>query len=205
MTLRTFFLIGSLLTSSLSCGVVEAIDRESNRVIMIDTPRSTASGWVDSVIPLNEALAIFREQTKVVTGLGGGASSKSELINNFLTALENRDTSALFRMVLSRDEFAHLYYPDHPQSKPPYELTPQLMWFHMSTNSDKGLRRALRDFGGKSMPRTHECSDSISISNGNRIHTNCSVTLSDSSKVVLFSAVLERNGMYKVLSYINKL
>ena len=54
-------------------------------------------------------------------------------------------------MLLTRSEFAWLYYDTNPQSLPPYDLSPSLMWFLLEGNGAKGLGRALDEYGGKSL------------------------------------------------------
>ena len=52
-------------------------------------------------------------------------------------------------MIVSRDEFAWLYYPTSKQGLPPYSLNPDLMWFMLVEQSNSGMTRALNQLGGK--------------------------------------------------------
>src|SRR5512133_2202813 len=66
---------------------------------------------VDSAVPRAEALARFQRASPHAGALSGGAASRDELVRRFVQAVEGADTAALRRMVLSRGEFAFLYYP----------------------------------------------------------------------------------------------
>ncbi|MGI8765619.1 MAG: hypothetical protein ACR2KM_03770, partial [Gemmatimonadaceae bacterium] len=162
---------------------------------------------VDSALSPATELRRFRESLKASpTRLSGAASSAESLINAVAAAVERNDADALARMALSTDEFAYLYYPTNPQSRPPYELSPQIMWLQMSSQSDQGLHRLLRAYGGKRLGVTRWTCDSVPhIEGDNRILAHCRVTHSgpEQSTVTepLFAAIIERGGRYKILSY----
>ena len=69
-------------------------------------------------------LAEFRAGLPEVTTLAGGAPSREALVTGLLAALAARDTATLHRLVLSRAEFAWLYYPTTQHALPPYYLDP---------------------------------------------------------------------------------
>ena len=104
---------------------------------------------VDSIIPRDEALARFRSGSRIVAALEGGATSRAALVRAFAAALGAGDTTQLGRLALSRDEFAWLYYPTTPQSLPPYDLAPGLMWSLNELHGGRGLRSALAAYGGR--------------------------------------------------------
>src|SRR5262245_9032664 len=66
---------------------------------------------VDSVLPREVEIARFRAGLPPVASLSGGASSREALIRRFVTALETSDTAGLRNLLMSRAEFAWLYYP----------------------------------------------------------------------------------------------
>jgi hypothetical protein len=208
MNSRITLLLGLYCCASLACRsnapVVENYEFSS-----IDTPVRQV---IDSVIPIEEALRQFQADIpEPITNFSHGAPSKDALVRKFIEGIAQRDTASLARLTMSRAEFAYLYYPNHPQSKPPYELPPQLMWFQMTVNSEKGLRRALRDFGGRQLQARYTCADSAKIQNENRVWTRCVIELPQSQEaegakaIALFSAIIERQGVYKFLSYSNSL
>jgi hypothetical protein len=164
---------------------------------------------VDSAIPVEIALERFRGGLARPAGLTGGANSREELVRGFVAALEARDTAALRRMVLQKDEFAWFYYPTSHFSRPPYELPPGLLWFQMQGQTEKGASLLLSDRAGSPLGYVgHACAterregdNSISGSCVLRRVTSAGDTVGDR----LFGLVLERGGMYKFVSYANKL
>jgi hypothetical protein len=177
-----------------------------------DQVASTDAGMthvVDSIIPMGEALARFRQGLEEPTGLGGGADTRDELVSKIVRALEARDTMAFEDLSVSRAEWAWLYFPTNVLSKPPYELPPALAWFQLQEANRKGVLRALRELGGRDLHyRGYRCSPEPAVEGDNRIWTGCVVTLrgnddGDAVAMKLFSAILERDGRFAVLSYDN--
>lgn len=132
-------------------------------------------------------------------------------MREWVRAIERRDTIAVRALAMSRAEFAWLYYPSHPYSRPPYEHPPQLFWFQVTANSDKGIGRALQRLGGQSLRyRSHACDETIELAPGDgTIHAACSVTVGapgDSATTLrLFGAIFEHRGAFKFVSYGNEL
>jgi hypothetical protein len=179
-----------------------------------DRPEMRAEGppvrVVDSILPRDEALGRFRHGMPLMKVLVGGAESRDKLVAAFLRALGKRDTLALGSMAITGPEFAYLYYPTAPQSLPPYELEPSLMWHMLLQRSDRGLRRALAAYGGRQLQLlSYECGKGVSREGDNTISGPCVVRVRDERgrtlSLRLFSQVIERGGRYKFLSYANKL
>lgn len=140
------------------------------------------------------------------TKLTNGSFDRDTLVKVFLDAVQKNDTAILLSINMNRDEFNDVYYPGHPQSLPPYDLSSQLMWYRLSSNSDKGLRRLLRDFGGQLTTSGFECDKIVHMENGNTIHSRCAFRIPDrKEKLMLFSSIIERDGQFKILSYANEL
>jgi hypothetical protein len=174
------------------------------------TPATHRAVHVDSLIPRAEALRRFREGLPAVESLSAGAASRDALVRNYVRAVERRDTVALRRMLLTSSEFAYLYYPTNPQGLPPYDLNPDLMWFMLSTGSDKGLTLALGELGGRRLGYAGYTCDSIPSRQGsNTVWGPCAVRLrpkgGEPTSRRLFGLILERGGRYKFVSYANKL
>jgi len=165
---------------------------------------------VDSAMPREVALQRFQEGLREPKQLSGGAGSLDALIRRFLDGVQDRDTAAFHRLLLDRAEFAYLYYPTTPQSLPPYDLSPSLMWFLLSERSSQGLSKALQEFGGKPFHYSgYTCDPKPSREGANTVWGPCLVRLSvtprDTGSVRLFGLVIEREGRYKFVSYANKL
>jgi hypothetical protein len=168
-----------------------------------------AAGVVDSAIPIEVALERFRRDLPRPAGLTGGSKSREELVRGFVAALEASDTAALRDMVLRKDEFAWLYYPSSPLSRPPYELPPDLLWFQMQGQSERGASLLLSDRAGAALGYAgHHCASERSEGE-NRIYGHCVLrrvtAAGDTLGERLFGLVLERDGAFKFVSYANKL
>ena len=171
---------------------------------------SGAARVVDSFVPREVALRQFQQSLTVVEQLESPYSTPDSLVAAFVRALSVRDTAALVAMTVNKSEFAYLYYPTTPQSLPPYDLEPGLMWQLIQQRSERGIRRALDLYGGKSLRLvSYDCGTASSREGDNTLFGPCTVHLRDGSgqrqSAQLLSQVLARGGRYKVLSYANKL
>lgn len=172
---------------------------------------STAKATVvDSAVPRDVALANFRRCCASTDSLTGGAPSRDSLVVRFVRAIESKDTAALRSMLLSRAEFAWLYYDTNPQSRPPYDLSPSLMWFLTEGNSSKGIGRALDEYGDKPLRYVGYACDTVASHEGaNTVWGPCTVKVrggrNDTISLRLFGPLIERAGRWKFVSYGNKL
>jgi hypothetical protein len=165
---------------------------------------------VDSVVPRAVALERFRAGLDRVDSLSGGAPSRDALVRRFVRALEARDTAALAAMVLTRQEFAWIYYPTNAQGLPPYDLAPELMWFTLVENSRKGLAHALEERGGRRLGFAgYSCDPTPSREGANTVWGPCPIrrvqAAGDTISERLFGLVIERGGRFKFVSLANRL
>ncbi|HEX5632144.1 MAG TPA: hypothetical protein VFX50_02915 [Gemmatimonadales bacterium] len=164
---------------------------------------------VDSILPIEEHLRRFRKGLPEVAALEGGAASDTALVRDFLAAVAARDSSALSRLVLSRAEFAWLYYPAHLYARPPYELDPGTSWTLMQGNSAKGFVRILRDYGGKELRYvTHGCAPAGTVQAPVEEWNACEVAVRVDGALVtkrMFGSIVRLDGRYKFVSYANDL
>lgn len=165
---------------------------------------------VDSFVPLDEALRRFR------TGLGaaparlaGGASSRDALARDFLRAVAAHDTAALNRAILSRAEFAWLYYPTSAVAAAPYELDPQMAWFQLRSQSEKGIGRVLDRLGGRRLTfEALDCPAAPREEGENRVWEGCALRFTldgQPARQRLFGGIVARDGAYKFVGYGNDL
>jgi hypothetical protein len=136
-------------------------------------------------------------------------ASREELVQRFIAALEASDTAALRRMVLQKDEFAWLYYPITVFSRFPYELPPALLWFQMRGQTEKGASLLLSERAGTPLGYLgHDCA-SQREEGENTIYGHCVLrrvtARGDRVRDRLFGLIVERDGIYKFVSYANKL
>ena len=162
---------------------------------------------VDSYLPPAESLRRFRAGLSAVTALAGGAPSRDALVRAFVRAVETRDTRAVNRLIVSRAEFAYVYYPTSPFRTPPYELDPQMAWFQLRTQSEKGISRLLDRFGGRPLGVVgYDCPSPPLRQGENRVWEGCTVRrVADGAAATgrLFGSILERGGRFKFLGYGN--
>lgn len=165
---------------------------------------------IDSVIPIDEALRRFRAGLPVATELDSTAArSRDALVHAFAAAIAARDTARLRALTLSRAEFAYLYYPFTPYVRRPYELAPETLWFLGQQASDKGLRRVVERLGGPAFRiAAYACDDTAAVQGRNRLWQHCAVaytagTDTGQTRRRLFGTIVERDGRFKFLSYVN--
>lgn len=175
-----------------------------------DAARGRDTDPVDRPLARDVALAEFRAGVPEPAGLSGGAPSRAALIAAFAGALARRDTAALGRLLLSRAEFAWLYYPTDPQGLPPYDLSPGLRWFTLRGSSDQGLRRLLEKRAGWDLKVAGvTCDPAVSHEGENTVTGPCVVhrltAAGDTVSERLFGLLIERGGVHKFVSYANHL
>lgn len=201
-----------LLALVLAAAVVAACDRAASD----EQPRADRAapaptvGVVDSALPIDTLLARFRATTPdTPTTLVGGAGSPRDLAATFLRAIAAQDTATVRRLVLSRAEFAWLYYPHTRFTRPPYELGPELLWLQVGAASEKGIVRVLRRYGGAPLRLDALACADTAAEGPNTILGGCRVTFSlpDSGarSLRLFGSVIARDGRFKFVSYANEL
>jgi hypothetical protein len=161
---------------------------------------------IDSALPMQELIGRFRTGLPAVDGLVGGERSREALVRRFLVALATRDTVTLTVIVVTRQEYAYIYFPGSHLAKPPYELDPGYAWFHTRSESESGIRRTMRRFGGHSLAYAgHQCTADLTRQGPVKLWTNCVVRLRvDGGPFVeagLFDAIIEHQGDFKFFSY----
>jgi hypothetical protein len=184
---------------SLACGPSDVPAR--------DTATIASTGYVDSAMSLEEGLRRFREGLPVVTALAGGATNRDTLIVRFMRAVERGDTASIRAMVLTRAEFAHLYYPTSPYTRRPTKQVAGLAWFLILQESQKGISRVFNRYGGRASTYvSHACEPEPRTDAGFRYWDRCLVTVREGGASVerrLFGSVIERDGHFKFFSYSN--
>lgn len=173
--------------------------------------RSRPGYIIDSILPVDEEIRRFQATLGPPRReLEGGAGSRSALVRMFVRAIERNDTTTLEKLVVDRAEFGYLIYPASANTRPPYRLSPELVWLQRSASTDKAASRLFRRFGGKSIGfRDYSCPDRARREGENRIWTGCVVRRGPTSDSVmsirLFGPIIARGGRYKFLSLANGL
>jgi hypothetical protein len=204
---RIRFALLALVLPLAACG---GADRPASADAPASLPAAVRpAAYVDSARSVGEDLRRFREGLEPADALRGGAASRDALVRGFVAAVEAQDTAAAVRMVITRAEFAYLYYPHTPFVAPPREMSPQLAWFLMLQNSEKGITRVFRRLGGRPLGYLgHDCDPRPAVQGPNRVWNGCEVgrvtEQGDTVGQVLFGGIVERDGRFKFVSYANE-
>lgn len=164
---------------------------------------------VDSIRTVAEELRLFRSTLPHHPDrLTGGASSLDGLVETLVAAVNAGDASAAAALAVTRSEFAYFHYPHSPYAKPPYELSPALVWYRLTSSSARGMTRLFATFDDRTLNVGEITCAEPAEAGSARIH-ECSVGVLDASDawvdVRLFGPILERDGSYKLLSFANDL
>ncbi len=161
---------------------------------------------VDSAVPIEVAVSRFRETIPGPAPLSlEGAGSRDALVADFLEALERRDAAILNRLLISRAEFAYLYFPSSIYMNRPYQQDPGLVWFMLLNNSERSLRRVLTRDGGRPLGfRGYRCPEEPLVQGDNQLWRDCVLLGSRDGTPIerrLFGTIIGRNGHFKFLTY----
>jgi len=165
---------------------------------------------VDSIFPIEEEIRRFRGSTEDPGAMRNAASSLDDLVARFEAAIEAADSATLRSIVIDRTEFAWLYYPHTTYTRKPYELAPGLVWFQLQQNSEKGIGRALSRYGGThGVLGPHRCESEPQIEGPNTVWRECAIVVSAADGSAgwkrVFGPILQRDGLFKFISYANDL
>jgi hypothetical protein len=175
-----------------------------------ERPPETAT-VVDSILPIDEEVRRFQATIpEAPAALSGGAESLDALVDRFVRAVEAADTAALVPLVLTRAEFAYLYYPHTRFTRAPYQLSPSLLWFQIENGHSRGLTRLFQRFWGRPIGALgRHCEERPRQDENNREWEECRLLLAgaagDTASVRLFGSVLQRGGVFKFVSLSNEL
>lgn len=175
-----------------------------------DAEADTIRTIVDSIHSIEEELRRFRStlEGEPPAALSGGAPSRDALVERFISALEAADTAAFRDLLLTRAEFAWLYYPHTRFTAPPYELAPALLWFQMENGTSRGFHRMMQRMAGRpAYAQGYSCPDRPVEEGPNRTWERCVVLLrppgGEPLDFRLFGSILEHGGVFKFVSYTN--
>jgi hypothetical protein len=171
-----------------------------------DGASARAEQAVDSVLPREVELQRFRADLPEVAALSGGAPSRDALVAAVVRGIESGDTTALAALVLSRAEYAWLYYPTSAQGLPPYDLAPSLYWFMLEGRNRQGLSFFAQERSGRPLRVVgYDCGNMVTTEGANRLHGPCVVRRlqapGDTATERYFSQIIERDGVFKVVTY----
>jgi len=173
--------------------------------------RATPGYVIDSILPVEEELRRFRAALggQTATRLDEGSASRDALVRRFMASLSRNDTGELRKIALQPREFADLVYPESPYTHAPYRQSPALVWYQIENGSSVGFTRLVRRLGGQPLKYVdNRCDPKPDRQGRNAIWTNCAVRIigpaGKSTTHRLFGSIIERDGVFKIVSYRNE-
>ena len=139
--------------------------------------------------------------------LAHSQDSPEALARAVLSALERRDVDALNELAIDEGEFREHVWPELPAARPERNLPFSYVWGDLHQKSTARLGQTIAKHGGKayklvSMRFIGETTPYQSY----RVHRDSEITLTDAEggiqPIRLFGSVLEKDGRYKVFSYV---
>lgn len=124
-----------------------------------------------------------------------------------LRAFEARDLDELHKLALNKQEFAEHVWPELPAARPERNLSVNFVWGDLSQKSNITLRDLLVANGGRkyeliAVRFLGKTTPYVSY----RVHRESELTVKDAEgnrrDIRLFGSMLEKNGRYKVFSYV---
>lgn len=201
----------SMLVASWNCAPTNAETTAEREQAEHIAEVVATGGVVDSILPLDEQLRRFRSEIPSRPDtLRHASRSIDQLVQRWARAVSTHDSLALNRMALDRAEFAWLYYPGSKLSLPPYEAPPQLLWGQILASSNQGAQHVLERFGGKRFTiEGVACGAPTDSTTSTIVYSICSVRVVTSSghedAARLFGSIVEHQGRFKFLGFVNSL
>ena len=151
-----------------------------------------------------------------VLGCGGGVapsplahtqSSAHELAHAVITAFERRDAPALATLALTESEFQEHIWPELPASRPERNLPFSYVWGDLSQKSEASLAESLVRHGGRSWTLLRvEYGGETTRYPGFAVHRDTILIVRDNAgaeqRLRLYGSTLEKDGLFKVFSYV---
>lgn len=174
-----------------------------------DSLRKTPGYVIDSVFTPEENMRRFRADLAAPANdrLSGGATSRDALVRQYWTLLVAGDTLAMTPLIVSRAEYAYLYFPESIEGAS--GMPPAVGWELIVRQSGRGLTRAL--FQARRGPATvlrTVCSDAPRTMGKNTLYGPCGVVIRrDGTEETLWivKSLVERDGIHKMLGLQNDL
>ncbi len=141
------------------------------------------------------------------SSLPNAHGSAESLAQAVLDALKREDINSLNTLTLNEQEFREHVWPELPAARPERNLPFSYVWGDLHQKSNARLRATLAKHGGNkyelvSIRFTGETTRHQSY----RVHRDSELTVRDNEgreqQVRLFGSVLEKNGRFKIFSYV---
>lgn len=134
-------------------------------------------------------------------------TTRVALVRAVLDGLEQRDRSRLRALSLNEHEFRDHVWPELPAARPERNLPFSYVWGDLRQKSDASLANTLRTYGGRYYELVAERSTGRTTRyQSYLVHRDTELTVTDESgasvRLRLFGSILEKDGRFKVFSYV---
>lgn len=142
--------------------------------------------------------------------LMGGRPSADSLVAAALDGLGRNDTALLKELLVTRDEYMKVLYPElgkhWPGARDSRPEIAEALWTNHAGNAMKGLRRALRDLGGRKLTlKRVEFADGAKEYVSYTTHEGTIVTAAEAGgkeqTIGAIGSIVEKDGVFKLMSY----
>lgn len=174
-----------------------------------DSLRKTPGYVVDSVFSPEENLRRFQATVSgpAPARLTGGAPTTDALIRRYWELLVAGDTLAMTPLIVSRAEYAYLYFPESTEGAS--GMPPHIGWELIMAQTGRGLTRALVAAGkGPATVLRTQCSDEPRRVGRSSVYGPCAVVIRRNGfeeTIWLAKTLIERDGIHKLLGLQNEL
>jgi hypothetical protein len=133
--------------------------------------------------------------------------SPEALARAVLKAIEEGNTGALHALALNKEEFTEHVWPELPAARPERNLSVDFVWGDLHLKSNVTLRDTLTAHGGNRYEFIRMAFLGDTTAYGSyRVRRESELTVKDSTgtsrQIRVFGSMLEKNGRYKVFSYV---
>lgn len=133
--------------------------------------------------------------------------SATELARAVLDAVATRNTDVLRRLALNEAEFRGHVWPQLPAARPERNLPFSYVWGDLYQKSEQALTRTLTAYGGRRFELVEVKFSSVSDYVVYRMHREAAFVVRSGdggqSAIRLCGSLLEKDGKWKVFSYVN--
>jgi len=142
----------------------------------------------------------------IADDLGGGFASAEELARSILSAVRSNDSQELHRLRVSNREFARIFWPEFPQSRPATNLQADDAWFFHDGACHDGVSEIVSEYGGRELElvQLHCKKGRLDYSNFD-LYDDIVIEAVDSRgervSIPWATTFAERNGRWKVFMY----
>lgn len=193
----------ALLAALLGCGVGKASGGSADRDAVAEPPTATVEAPAPSDTGRDYDIPHLPAEKLRLTGAATGLDDPLRTIE---TSLAQRDSARLQELMVTPREYEEILFPSFPAAHPPIDASFETIWVLHVTDAQRGLRRVLRDHGGKDVrildvrfERPDQDFVNFVLDETSRV--DLEVNGARVKNVQLFGSVLHIGDQYKVLSY----